>query len=176
MDKLTIVICVVASIAISLFTAKQVRDYNKQLEAYKQNTKDYKKASFLKVPTILLAIMSITAVIIVVYGFAMDPDYVWIGILLVVMCITEFVSLPQRFVMYYDDSSFLGENGKVLYRNIKGYEFRKVLPTRGSVTVKLYCGDDFIISRPVYDCLQEQISLAKARKKELKESKKKHAA
>ncbi len=176
MNQLTIIICIVASVAISLFSGKQAKDYKKHVEEYKATTKDYKKVAFLKFPAIMIGIMTVLAIIIMIYGLSIEADYIWIGLLLIVMCITEFISLPQRFVLYYNESSFLGENGKVLYRNIKGYEFRKILPTRGSVTIKLYSGDDIIVTNPVYSCIQEQIALAKAKKKELKESKKKHAA
>ena len=77
---------------------------------------------------------------------------------------TEFATLPIRFVLYYDDNSFLGEKGKVLYRNVKGYEFRKFLPKRGAVTIKLYNGEDIVVSYKVYQFIEQQIQLAKERK------------
>ena len=46
MSMLTIGICLAASIGIILFTAKQRLDYNKQLSAYIESTKNHQKVSF----------------------------------------------------------------------------------------------------------------------------------
>ena len=176
MSMLTIGICLAASIGIILFTAKQRLDYNKQLSAYIESTKNHQKASFTKEPVILMGIMLVVAIGVLIYGISSDPEYFWIGLLLTIMTGTEFATLPIRFVLYYDDNSFLGEKGKVLYRNVKGYEFRKFLPKRGAVTIKLYNGEDIVVSYKVYQFIEQQIQLARERKKELKESRKKHAA
>ena len=176
MNKLTIVICIIASIAVGLVTIKQRKDYVAALASYKESTKNYQKVSFIKFPMILVSIMMLLAILSFVFGVTMEHEYIWIGVLLIVMSITEYVTLPIRYVLYYDETSFLGEKGKVLYRNIKGYEFSKFLTNRRAVTIKLYNGDDIIVSHKVYEFIQSQIEKAKVKKKELKESRKKHAA
>lgn len=175
-DNLTIVICIAVAIAVILFTGKQRKDYSTRLEQYKENAKNYQKASFTKSAAVLVLIMTLIAIAILIYGIVTDIEYVWISLLLLVMCVSEYMLLPTRYDVYYTDNDFFIDKGKVLYRNIKGYEFNKLMPRRSAVTIKLYSGEDVIVSQKAYQFIEEQIKLQKEKKKELKESRKKHAA
>lgn len=134
---------------------KELKEIKESLNTAMANKK-FEKYDYSKWVKTLYIVMIIFGIGSSIYGLVIkEYDTCAIGIIIVLMFISELLLVPYRFVLYYNDTQFISNGKLVRYKSIKGFEEMKFFKF-GFVRARSFNDELYPLSKKAYEIVKEK--------------------